>query len=71
MVDKNLVMTFLNKEGARASLPLPAVREDLTDSEVAAAMDVVIAKIYSIHLVVIYLLNMLLRLLREMLHNWM
>ena len=42
MTDKTLVMTFLNEEGSRASITLPCVREDVTESEVSAAMDVVI-----------------------------
>jgi hypothetical protein len=44
MAEKNLVMTFLNQEGARASITLPAVRPDITQGEVSAAMDVILAK---------------------------
>ena len=44
MADKTLVMTFLNQEGSRASISLPAVKDTLTETEVSAAMDVVIAK---------------------------
>jgi len=44
MADKTLVMTFLNEEGSRASVTLPSVRDDVTQEEVSAAMDVVIAK---------------------------
>ena len=44
MADKSLVMTFLNQEGSRTSISLPAVKDALTETEVSAAMDVVIAK---------------------------
>ena len=44
MADKNLVMTFLNEEGAKASIALTAVKDTLSDSQVSAAMDVVLAK---------------------------
>lgn len=44
MGDKTLVMTFLNEMGARASITLPGIRDDITEAEVSAAMDVVIAK---------------------------
>jgi len=43
MADKSLVMTFLNAEGSRASINLPAVKDTITETEVSAAMDVVIA----------------------------
>jgi hypothetical protein len=43
MADKSLVMTFLNQEGSRTSLTLPAVRDDITEAEVITAMDSVIA----------------------------
>jgi hypothetical protein len=42
MGDKNLVMTFMNREGSRASLTLPAVKDNITEIEVATAMDAVI-----------------------------
>ena len=44
MADKNLVMTFLNGEGSRASLTLPAVKDTITEVQVAAVMDAIIAK---------------------------
>ena len=44
MAVKNLVMTFLNEEGARTSVTLPAARPDVTESEVSAAMDTIISK---------------------------
>ena len=44
MADKSLVMTFLNEEGARSSITLPGVKDALTEAEVSAAMDTVIAK---------------------------
>ena len=43
MADKSLVMTFLNQLGSRASITLPGVRDDVTEQEVSAAMDSVIA----------------------------
>ena len=43
MADKTIVMTFLNAEGSRASITLPAVKDTVTEIEVSAAMDVVIA----------------------------
>jgi hypothetical protein len=43
MADKTLVMTFLNVEGSRASITLPAVKDTISEIEVSAAMDVVIA----------------------------
>jgi hypothetical protein len=43
MADKSLVMTFLNQEGSRTSITLPAVRDNITEVEVMAAMDAVIA----------------------------
>jgi hypothetical protein len=44
MATKNLVMSFLNEEGARTSITLPAVRPNVTQAEVSAAMDTIIAK---------------------------
>jgi hypothetical protein len=44
MGEKTLVMTFLNQLGSRASVTLPGVRSDITQNEVSAAMDVIIAK---------------------------
>ena len=44
MVEKTLLMTFLNEEGAKASVTLSGIRDDLTQEEVSAAMDVIIAK---------------------------
>jgi hypothetical protein len=44
MAEKNLVMTFLNQAGSRASITLPNVHDDVTELEVSAAMDAVIAK---------------------------
>lgn len=44
MSDKSLVMTFLNAEGSKASITIPAVNDTITETEVAAAMDVVISK---------------------------
>ena len=44
MADKNLVMTFLNGDGSRASITIPAVKDTITNVQVLAAMDAVIAK---------------------------
>ena len=44
MADKNLVMTFLNGEGSRASVTIPAVKDTITDVQVSAVMDAVISK---------------------------
>jgi len=44
MAEKTLVMTFLNRLGSKASVSLPGVRDNLTQSEISAAMDVIIAK---------------------------
>jgi hypothetical protein len=43
MGEKSLVMTFLNQEGSRASITLPAVKDTVTEAEVITAMDTVIA----------------------------
>jgi hypothetical protein len=43
MADKSLVMTFLNTEGSRSSLTISGVKETVTEAEVSAAMDAVIA----------------------------
>ena len=43
MADKSLVMTFLNQMGSRASITVPGVRDAVTEQEVSAAMDSVIA----------------------------
>jgi hypothetical protein len=44
MADKNLIMSFLTDEGKRSSLRLNAIREDITEAEVSAAMDVIISR---------------------------
>lgn len=44
MADKSLVMTFLNELGSRVNITLVGVKDTLTQNEVSAAMDVVIAK---------------------------
>ena len=43
MAEKTLVMTFLNEMGSRASIALPNLRDDVTELEVSAAMDSIIA----------------------------
>ena len=44
MLEKTLLMTFLNEEGAKASVTLSGIRDDITQAEVSTAMDVIIAK---------------------------
>jgi hypothetical protein len=43
MADKSLVMTFQNTEGSRSSLTISGVKETVTEAEVSAAMDAIIA----------------------------
>ena len=43
-MSKTLVMTFLNEEGKKTAIRINNVREDVTEAEVAAAMDVIIGK---------------------------
>lgn len=44
MPDRTLVMVFLNEIGARTTIALPCAKDVLTQEEVSAAMDVIIAK---------------------------
>jgi hypothetical protein len=44
MADRSLVMTFINQQGSRATVTLPAVRDDLTELEVSATMDTIVAE---------------------------
>ena len=41
---KTLVMGFLNEEGKKSSIRVNNVRDDITEAQVSAAMDVIIAK---------------------------
>jgi hypothetical protein len=43
MLEKSLVMTFLNEVGSRASITVPNLRDDVTELEVIAAMDAILA----------------------------
>jgi hypothetical protein len=43
-MSKTLVMTFLNEEGKKTAIRVSNVKDDLTEGEVAAAMDVIIGK---------------------------
>jgi hypothetical protein len=43
-MSKTLVMNFLNEEGKKTAVRVNNVKEDITDAEVSAAMDVIIAK---------------------------
>jgi len=44
MANKNLVMSFMNEEGKKASVTLNGVREDVTDAEVSTVMDTIVGK---------------------------
>lgn len=44
MTEKTLVMTFLNEMGSKSSISISGVRDNLTEAEVSAAMDVIIAQ---------------------------
>ncbi|NMM61655.1 DUF2922 domain-containing protein [Clostridium sp. P21] len=41
---KSLSMTFLNEDGKKSSITLNNVKNDVTEAEVKAAMDVILAK---------------------------
>ena len=43
-MSKTLVMNFLNESGKKTAIRVNNVREDITDAEVKAAMDVILAK---------------------------
>lgn len=43
-MSKTLVMNFLNEEGKKTAVRVSNVKEDITEAEVSAAMDVIIAK---------------------------
>lgn len=43
-MSKTLTMSFLNEEGRRAAIRLNAVKEDVTELDVQAAMDVILAR---------------------------
>lgn len=42
MVEKSLIMTFINEEGKKASIRLEEINEAVTEQEVSAAMDTLI-----------------------------
>lgn len=44
MVEKTLLMTFLNEAGSKASISLSGIKDDIQQTDVSAAMDVIIAK---------------------------
>ena len=44
MGDKTLVMTFLNQLGSKVNITISGVKDALTQAEVAACMDTIIAK---------------------------
>ena len=44
MLVKYLMMTFTTEGGDKATLSVSGIKEDLTAEEIAAAMDVIIAK---------------------------
>ena len=43
-MSKTLVMNFLNESGKKTAIRVNNVKEDVTDAEVKAAMDVILAK---------------------------
>jgi hypothetical protein len=43
-MSKTLVMNFLNAQGKKTAVRVNNVKDSLTDAEVTAAMDVIIAK---------------------------
>ena len=43
-MSKTLVMNFLNEQGRKTAVRVNNVKDSLTDAEVMAAMDVIIAK---------------------------
>ncbi len=43
MESKVLVMTFKNEDGKKVNLRLSNIREDITDEEIATAMDAILA----------------------------
>lgn len=43
-MSKTLVMNFLNESGKKTAIRVNNVKEDITEAEVKAAMDVILAK---------------------------
>ena len=43
-MSKTLVMNFLNESGKKTAIRVNNVKEDVTEAEVKAAMDVILAK---------------------------
>ncbi|MBI6875283.1 DUF2922 domain-containing protein [Clostridium aciditolerans] len=43
-MSKTLVMNFLNESGKKTAIRVSNVKEDVTEAEVKAAMDVILAK---------------------------
>lgn len=44
MADKSLLMTFVNTEGKKVGLRIDNIKEDLTESEISQAMDLILTK---------------------------
>lgn len=44
MADKSLLMSFMNEQGKKVSVKVDGVKEGVTQAEVSAAMDAIIAK---------------------------
>jgi hypothetical protein len=44
MGDKTLVMTFLNETGSKVNVSISGVRDDLSQADVSACMDIIISK---------------------------
>ena len=43
-MSKSLVMSFMNEEGKKSSISVNTVKEDVTETEVASVMDLIIEK---------------------------
>ncbi|GLC30806.1 DUF2922 domain-containing protein [Clostridium omnivorum] len=44
MADKSLMMSFMNEQGKKVSIRVDGVKDGVTQAEISAAMDAIIAK---------------------------
>lgn len=44
MADKSLMMSFMNEQGKKVSIRVDGVKDGVTQAEVSAAMDAILAK---------------------------
>lgn len=44
MADKSLMMSFMNEKGKKVSIRVDGVKDGITQAEISAAMDAIIAK---------------------------